>query len=250
MVKGIEIFRQYFHDYAGQYVLIGGTACDLLLDRENVRFRATKDLDIVLILELLDKKFVNQFIRFIEEGAYQHVNKGTGKNQYYRFSLPADPSFPAMIELFSRKPDYLTALDTRLAPIHISDDVMSLSAILLDDAYYNMLRQGAITVDHLTILGIEYLILFKMKAWLDLSLRKEAGASIDSKNIKKHKYDIIRLTVSLNPDTHLTLPPQVKKDVSDFLEKFVSEPVDLSSLGIRGISFQDITDRIQDCYEL
>ena len=37
------------------------------------------------------------------------------------------------------------------------------------------------------------IILFKIKAWLDLSERRENGEHIDSKNIKKHKNDIMRI---------------------------------------------------------
>ena len=38
-----------------------------------------------------------------------------------------------------------------------------------------------------------HIILFKIKAWLDLSERRENGEHIDSKNIKKHKNDIMRI---------------------------------------------------------
>jgi len=31
MVYGIEKFKEYFRDYSGQYVFIGGTACSILL---------------------------------------------------------------------------------------------------------------------------------------------------------------------------------------------------------------------------
>lgn len=37
------------------------------------------------------------------------------------------------------------------------------------------------------------LIPFKMKAYLDLSMRKKNGEHVDSKNIKKHKNDVFRL---------------------------------------------------------
>ncbi len=30
MVKGIETFKSYFEEYADQYVLIGGAACDII----------------------------------------------------------------------------------------------------------------------------------------------------------------------------------------------------------------------------
>lgn len=32
MVYGIKKFKEYFANYTGQYVFIGGTACDILLE--------------------------------------------------------------------------------------------------------------------------------------------------------------------------------------------------------------------------
>ena len=57
MVHGLEKFREYFGDCSNQYVFIGGTACDILLNELGTSFRATKDLDIVLIVEALDSSF-------------------------------------------------------------------------------------------------------------------------------------------------------------------------------------------------
>ena len=37
--------------FEDQYVIIGGTACDLIMENEELPFRATKDIDIVLIVE-------------------------------------------------------------------------------------------------------------------------------------------------------------------------------------------------------
>ena len=47
MVRGLAKFREQFRSHAGQYVLIGGAACDLLMEEAGLEFRATKDLDIV-----------------------------------------------------------------------------------------------------------------------------------------------------------------------------------------------------------
>ena len=47
MVRGVEKFKECFRDYAGQYPLIGGTACDIILGNLAEDFRATKDLDMV-----------------------------------------------------------------------------------------------------------------------------------------------------------------------------------------------------------
>ena len=112
---------------------------------------------MVLILEELQEDFVSTFIRFVKGGGYEHIDKGSGETQFFRFSKPKDMSFPYMIELFSKKPDYLGSLASRLGPIHISDEVMSLSAILLDDAYYDVMKSGITVVDDVSVLNIEHM---------------------------------------------------------------------------------------------
>ena len=46
MVRGIDSFRDWFLEYQEQYAVIGGTACDLLMDYEGLDFRATKDINL------------------------------------------------------------------------------------------------------------------------------------------------------------------------------------------------------------
>ena len=48
MVRGLDVFREYFAGHADQFVLIGGTAATLAMEDAGLEFRATKDLDIVL----------------------------------------------------------------------------------------------------------------------------------------------------------------------------------------------------------
>ena len=60
MVSGLEKFKEFFEDYGNNYVLIGGTACSIIFDEIGLDFRATKDLDIVLIIENLNDDFANQ----------------------------------------------------------------------------------------------------------------------------------------------------------------------------------------------
>lgn len=250
MVRGLDKFKEYFQEYTDQYVFIGGTACDIVLEHEKRSFRQTKDLDVVLIVEALNEEFVNRFIHFIKLGGYVHINKGTGNHQFYRFEKPSDPQFPYMIELFSRQPDYLNPLDTRLTPIHISDDVISLSAILLDEDYYSLIQRGTILLDGLSVLDLEYLILFKIKAWLDLIQRKASGEQIDSKHIRKHKNDILRLAVSIAPGTKISVSERIACDIRSFLEKNESQPADLNSLGLKGVTLADIFSIIKTSYEI
>lgn len=250
MVQGIEKFKERFRNYTGQYVFIGGTACDLILGREEIPFRQTKDLDMVLIIEALNKEFIQEFSEFILEAGYLHINKGTGENQFYRFEKPKDNQFPYMIELFSRRPDYLFTLDTRLAPVHVSDSIMSLSAILLNEEYYSLLRAGAVELEGVSVLDLEYLILFKMKAWLDLSQRKKRGETIDSKNIKKHRNDVIRLAIHIQPESHVQITGQVEEDAKTFLAELESENPDLKNLGIKGITVKDMVGKMKSCYDI
>ena len=58
MVKGLPKFEEYFSKYSDNYILIGGAACDIHIEDEGLTFRATKDLDIVLIVEAVTPKFV------------------------------------------------------------------------------------------------------------------------------------------------------------------------------------------------
>ena len=53
MVRGIEKFREYFADYEANYVIIGGTACEVHEETYGQRPRATKDIDIILVVEAL-----------------------------------------------------------------------------------------------------------------------------------------------------------------------------------------------------
>lgn len=249
MVHGIEKFKEYFSDYTGQYVFIGGTACSILLEEIGVTFRATKDLDMVLIIESLDEPFGIKFWEFIQAGGYEYRQKGTGKDHFYRFSKPINPGFPFMIELFSRKPENMQLhFDSLVTPIHIGDDVVSLSAILLNDAYYNLLSEGKIVVDGYSVLEMEYIILFKIRAWLDLTIRLEAGEQIDSKNAKKHKNDIFRLLVNLTPSNKIAVEDEIYEDINQFLKKITDDQPDLKNLGIKKVTFEELLNRLKDLY--
>lgn len=61
MVTGIESFKEWFKGNESQYAIIGGTACDILMTEEGLDFRATKDIDLVLIIEAVDADFGRKF---------------------------------------------------------------------------------------------------------------------------------------------------------------------------------------------
>ena len=102
MVTGIESFKEWFKGNESQYAIIGGTACDILMTEEGLDFRATKDIDLVLIIEAVDAAFGRKFWDYVKQAGYEHCNKSSGMPQFYRFSHPMSNRYPAMIELFTR----------------------------------------------------------------------------------------------------------------------------------------------------
>ena len=105
MVTGMESFKEWFKGNESQYAIIGGTACDILMTEEGLDFRATKDLDLVLIIEAVDASFGRRFWNYVKQAGYEHCNKSSGVPQFYRFSHPITNQYPAMLELFTRKLD-------------------------------------------------------------------------------------------------------------------------------------------------
>lgn len=86
-------------------MLIGGTACSILFDEVGENFRATKDLDVVLVVENISEEFGQAFWEFIKEANYNGIETGETQRQFYRFRNSKDAAYPKMIELFSRTPD-------------------------------------------------------------------------------------------------------------------------------------------------
>ena len=239
MVKGLDTFQKYFAEYENQYVLIGGAACDILFESNDASFRATRDLDMVLIIEALTPEFGEKFWEFIMAGRYRNKATNGGKPQFYRFDKPEDDSFPKMIELFCRS-DFELKNAQGITPIHIDDEISSLSAILLDDDYYKTLLDGKVVRSSLSVLRPEYIILFKAKAYLDLKARKEAGESVDSKDIRKHRQDVLRITAELLLDTVSELPDSVHRDMGQFIDTLEQDPLDKNSLKTYGLKNEEV----------
>lgn len=243
MVRGIEVFQDYFREYADQYVLIGGAACSISFEEQEINFgRTTKDLDVVLIVEAQTKEFGERFWQFIKDGKYRIRSKSNGNPQFYRFDKPEDPEFPKMIELFSRT-SYILKEETGLTPIHIDDNISSLSAILLNEAYYNALLEGREIVMGISLLKPEWIIPFKAKAWLDLSARPDVVSS----DIKKHRNDIIRIVSEMVLEK-CVLSDEIRADMEAFIEEFDVTEAELKSLRIRGTKPEIIKETLKSIY--
>lgn len=248
MIAGLKQFAAHFAGYKDRYVLIGGTALWLAMDDAGLQTRATKDLDIVLCVESLDVEFVEVFWKFIRVGKYQVQERSTGERIFFRFQKPETEGFPAMLELFSRTPETVV-LDAgaHLTPIPLGDEVSSLSAILLDDDYYQYLHAHTRELQGVSIVDETGLLLLKARAWLDLVARKQAGEKIDSKAINKHRNDILRIYQLLEPALRVAVPANIAADIAAFLE--MAEPgIDaalLKHLGLQGMDSAEICAAIR-----
>lgn len=261
MVHGIEKFKEFFAGFEDKYVIIGGTACEMHEVNFAQRPRATKDIDIILIVEVLSPYFVARFWDFVKAAEYGKRNIGTGndnadKHEYYRFKEPLNDDFPYQVELFSRNKGLINfPEDAHIVPIPVDEDMSSLSAILMNDDYYNFTIEHSSVYNEsgVRIANIESLICLKCKAFLEMTGRKNMGEQVDGKHILKHKKDVFRLAAMLAPAEIYTLPQSLRNDINDFIEVVKEELPNtdfFKSAGLRNIIGKQLVEQLKRSFEL
>lgn len=232
MVRGLDAFREYFKDYVGNYVIIGGTACSELIEDEGLKPRATKDIDAILIVEALNDEFIKRFWEFISAGEYELWQTISEKTQFYRFIKPKSDGFPLQIELFSRVLDTIRVPEgSHLTPIPVGEELSSLSAILLDDDYYHYATSHTVILDNLNFVNKDAIVVLKAIAYINNSKRKAEGEQVKSEDITKHKNDIFRIVTTFTESDRYEIPEAIKNDLRTFLEM-----VEKDGLGTAGLS--------------
>ena len=254
MVRGLDIFKKYFEEYPDNYVIIGGTACDIIIDEAGFVPRATKDIDIILVVEALNTDFVKQFWQFINDGKYLQREKSNDEREYYRFMKPENADFPYQIELFSRTPDVIKLEDdAHLTPIPVDGDLSSLSAILLNDDYYNYMIGHSQVEDGLHHANIEALICLKAKAFLEIKERIEKGSKEDAKQLRKHKADVFRLTVMLTQDSEFELPASIQVHINQFAALTATDLPDkaiFKEMGLNNINPSNVFEQFKKSFKV
>ncbi len=254
MVRGLDRFKEYFAGFEGNYVLIGGAASYLVEEENRLLPRATKDLDIILVVEALTSSFVKRFWQFIRDAGYRHHQKGTGNTEFYRFYQPSDINYPAQIELLSRKPDLIELPeDIVIGPIPVGENLSSLSAIMLNYEYYHFTIANSIIVDGIHIANNIALIPLKAKAYINLTQAREDGQSINSADITKHKNDVIRLGLTLDPEICVSLPDSIHQDMVTFFEIVRDKlPQDdfMVRIGARGTHINTVVETIKMVFQV
>jgi hypothetical protein len=222
MVKGLEKFKEYFAGFEDNYVIIGGTACDIVLSGTDMRPRATDDIDIILIVEKMTPEFGKRFWEFIVSGGYKtrqrKLNDNTTKAELFRFLNP-DEAFPVQIELLSKYPDVLgEPTGFHLSPILTGEGISSLSVILIEEDYYNQVIEGSIIENSIRIASPLSLLCLKIKAFLNLTEEKKINPAVRSSDIKKHRDDVFKLlAMRIDPFTPVELSAGMKESINIFV---------------------------------
>ncbi len=213
------------------------------------RCRVTKDLDIVLCIEALSKEFVEHFWDFVKNGHYKTIKKSTGDKCFYRFTDPDNKEYPVMLEILSRKPSILTEREPgSIIPMILEEEIVSLSAILLNEEYYQFIMNLRFEIDGLIVADERCLIPLKARAWLDLKQRKQDGEAVRSRDIKKHKNDIYRMTQLLTNISIENVPKLISDDIQLFVENIEDKDILLKQLRIENLTIAIISKRLVQVY--
>lgn len=224
---GLDKFREAFAEFSENYVIIGGTACDIAMSGTVVRPRATHDIDMIVVVENMTPEFGQRFWDFINEAGYRperrksEVGEPT-KYELYRF-VEGKPDYPEMIELLSRHPDVLgEPHGLVIEPLPIDENISSLSAIIMDDDFYYFTIANSTLTDGIRHASPVALIALKAKAYLNLLSDKAQGLHVNTRNIKKHRSDVMKNMVIVE-DNSVSAPPSVVQCVREFVAAIRSD---------------------------
>lgn len=241
MVIGLDKFREAFANFTDNYIVIGGTACDIVLRDTAMRPRATNDIDMILVIEKMTPEFGKRFWEFIREGEYKNHQRKRGEDkepvyELFRFIEPKD-GYPFQIELLSRYPEVLgVPAGVLLAPIPIGEDLSSLSAIMMDEDLYDYTVRDSAINDGIRVATSFALICLKAKAYNNLFDDKLNGKHINEKDLKKHRSDVLKLIAT----SSVVEPIVVSKGIFDSISQYCDRMMDLLIT-----NSQSLTDALQ-----
>ncbi|MBQ2786434.1 MAG: hypothetical protein IJF00_00560 [Bacteroidaceae bacterium] len=220
-MEGLDKFREAFKDFSDNYVIIGGTACDITMTGTEVHPRATHDIDMIIVVERMTPQYGERFWQFIREAGYRpeksKAKEGESpKYEMYRF-VDGNPGFPEMIELLSRHPDVLgEPKGLTIEPLPIDGEQSSLSAIIMDDDYYRFTIEHSRLTDDIRHADSAALVALKARAYLNLIQDKQNGKHVNSKDIKKHRSDVLKNVVIMTED-EIPAPSSIVECVKEFV---------------------------------
>jgi hypothetical protein len=226
-MEGLDKFREAFADFTDNYVIIGGTACGITMTNTAMRPRSTHDIDMIVIVEKMTSAYAERFWQFIREANYRSEKRKQDvrrppKYEMYRF-LDGKPGYPKMIELLSRHQDILgEPRGLLIEPIPTDDDISSLSAIIMDEDYYHFTVAHSLLTDGIRHADSAALIALKTRAYLNLIMEKSDGKHVNTKDIKKHRSDVLK-NVFILEDAEVIAPLSIVNCVKEFVSSIIND---------------------------
>lgn len=226
-MEGLDKFREAFKEFSDNYVIIGGTACDITMTGTEVRPRATHDIDMIIVVERMTPQYGERFWQFIREAGYRpeksKAKEGESpKYEMYRF-VDGKQGYPEMIELLSRHPDALgEPKGLTIEPLPIDGEQSSLSAIIMDDDYYQFTIEHSRLTDEIRHADSAALVALKARAYLNLIRDKQNGKHVNTKDIKKHRSDVLKNVVIMT-EGEVPAPSSIVECVKEFVRSIRNE---------------------------
>ena len=208
-LAGLSHFEAHFRELKDQYVIVGGFATLMLLREIPNHGKATHDIDLVL-LTTTSAEMTAKIKTYIKEGAYTIQKGQQDRYQYYRFVNPQVEGYAKEIELFAAE-EYGIELDEGqcIIPIDPEEGLYSLSAIMLDREYFDMIKSNIEEIEGIPYSNTLATMLLKMSAVYDLYHKGDD-------KWKKHRRDILKLTLLLTGEERLVLTGRMIGDVTFF----------------------------------
>ena len=85
-VRGLDRFKEHMVGLEDSYAVIGGTACEVSLEDADLEFRATKDIDMVLLVERRLPAAAAAVWRLVRAGRYSCAWTGAARPPFYSFT--------------------------------------------------------------------------------------------------------------------------------------------------------------------
>jgi hypothetical protein len=220
IVDGIEVFEKTFSQYKDSFVIIGGTACRAMLSEGIYAPRRTEDIDMVLVLDRLDKDFIDTFWAFIKSGMYRcATRKGEdGQKKYVLYSFyDGLPEYPSQIELLSKPLESLGNPEGHHIEVISVDDASYLSAIILEPDYYDYLTGHTKEKNGLRYASVDSIIILKVLAYLNLREDKRNGKHVNDVDFKKHRRDVVMAAASLSFGEKYEVTDNIRESITCFI---------------------------------
>lgn len=198
-----------------------------------VRARATHGIDMIIVVERMTPQYGEQFWQFIREAGYRpeksKAKEGESpKYEMYRF-IDGKTGYPEMIELLSRHPDALgEPKGLVIEPLPIDGELSSLSAIIMDDDYYQFTIEHSRLTDDIRHADSAALIALKARAYLNLLQDKQNGKHVNSKDIKKHRSDVLKNVVIMTED-EVPAPASIVECIKEFVMSIRNDWAELAN---------------------